>query len=333
MTSPNFERLNIAFVGHGAIAEEHLAVLLELGCKVSLVIGENNDDAQSFALRHDIPRWSADISAIAGDSIDAVIVTTPNDLHAEQTIDVARMRKHVLCEVPLATSFGQAKRVADEVSRAGIICSTCQTRRFEPSVSHLRDLVEQEALDPLFLISITGLRRRSDENIGWSGVPRRWLDSVIWHHGSHAIDTALFLMREPIADIKASTGRPDKNSQLPLEISVAIRLVSGRLANVAISYSALRPLSELILIAESGTFTTDFADGILRDASGSHRTRYSSAPGLRTAIKLQDEHFLRSVLGTVAPSATPTELLPLFQALEDVNGQVMAQLTDLGPFL
>src|SRR5439155_3600576 len=108
---------------------------------------------------------------------DAVVVASPNNVHTEQTIATLEGGKHVLCEVPLATSASDAEKVAETSARADVVAMVCQTQRFWAPVAHLRELVETGRLHVSHVIHLTALLRR--ENIGWTGRRRSWVDSVL----------------------------------------------------------------------------------------------------------------------------------------------------------
>jgi 2-hydroxy-4-carboxymuconate semialdehyde hemiacetal dehydrogenase len=319
------DKVGIGLVGHGAIALEHIAALQTPRSTIRAVMGRDKERVRSFGSTHGIARCTTELSEIlAAEDIDAVVITSPNQLHEDQVIEAAEMGKHVLCEVPLATSYEGAERIAGAVAATEVVAMVCQTQRFFPSVARLRQLVESGDLDPVHLISVTGLRRRTNENVGMTGGTRRWVDSIIWHHGSHAVDTACFLLNDEIAEVQANTGRPDAASGAPLDVSIALRTKSGRLATIALSYSALRPVAEVILIGESETFR--ITEGVLRQPEELTSDDTGSLSAISAAVRAQDDLFVSSVLGEAVARPTPVELLPRFLALRDVDAQVNARL-------
>jgi len=109
----------LALLGDGSMAGQHAAVLAELGCPVHVVFGPKPDQVRGFADRHHIERWTTSLDEVIGDAqVDAVIIASPNDQHANQASAAATGGKHVLCEVPLATSLPDAAAVVDS---AGLV--------------------------------------------------------------------------------------------------------------------------------------------------------------------------------------------------------------------
>ena len=106
--------LNIAIIGTGNIADDQLAPALTKvnGARLWSVHSRDTKRAILFAERHHAvspqPAYS-DLKALVADpQLDAVIIATPDKLHAQQTITAAKAGKHVLTEKPMATDLESA---------------------------------------------------------------------------------------------------------------------------------------------------------------------------------------------------------------------------------
>lgn len=112
-------RLDVAVVGARGVGATHVAALRATPCvRVALVVGSSADTAAAAARRLDVPSWSADWKeAVADDSIGAVHVCTPNDLHLPIAAAALANGKHVVCEKPLALDATEATELA-ELARA-----------------------------------------------------------------------------------------------------------------------------------------------------------------------------------------------------------------------
>jgi len=320
----------LALLGDGSMAGQHAAVLAELGCPVHVVFGPKPDQVRGFADRHHIERWTTSLDEVIGDAqVDAVIIASPNDQHANQASAAATGGKHVLCEVPLATSLPDAAAVVDSAAAAGVAAMVCQTQRYIPAVTRLRRMRESGQLDPLQVVSITGLRRRRAENIGWHGAPRDWIDSLIWHHGSHAVDTALWLLADSVERVRAGAARPDPGDGRPLDVSICLETRSGRLATLTLSYSARPAVNELLVIAEEGTQWV--SNGVWRDdpVVAAPADPAAAHQAFRAALTAQDRSFIEAARGQGVPVPAPADLLPMFELLADVERQVESRLSSL----
>src|SRR5207245_11178902 len=92
------------------------------------VMGRLPEPTEQFAREFGMILATTELDQLLADKeIEAVIVCSPTDLHADQTERALRAGKHVLCEIPLALSLAQTDRLtalADEVDRRLMVCHT-----------------------------------------------------------------------------------------------------------------------------------------------------------------------------------------------------------------
>lgn len=310
--------LRVGLLGYGAIAAEHARALASIGCSLMVVAGPDEVAARAFADAHGFAQGTSRVDEVfSAEDVDAVVIASPNAVHAKQTIAALRAGKHVLCEVPLAMSSGDADAVAQAADTRDRVVMVCHTQRFWAPVVRLRELVDAGTLHVDHLVHLTAMLRR--ENIGWTGGRRSWVDSVVWHHGSHAVDTALWLLNDTVSNVKAAGGRRHPETGLPLDIVIAIQTTSGSLASLVLSYNSMQPVSEFIAIAEEDTFRV--SGGTL--ASSREVVTFGDADTVQSgAVEAQDDLFVRAIVDGVDPWPTPSSLLPVYHALQDASDQI-----------
>lgn len=114
--------IRIAAVGYGDIAQrKHFPQLAEQGGRAELVAIAGRDAGRmaDCAARFGVSRWSTDVASVIGDpGVDAVLVLTAPDSHAEYAAMAVRAGKHVLVEKPLVPTLAEAAMLAGEVRRA-----------------------------------------------------------------------------------------------------------------------------------------------------------------------------------------------------------------------
>jgi|TARA_B110000240_G_C13480887_1_gene445247 predicted dehydrogenase len=96
--------------------------------RLGLKVLENYEDALSFP------------------EVEALILTSPNDLHDEQVVQAASAGKHAFCEKPLSLSAAGAKASIKACRTAGLILGIGHERRFEPAILALRKLLDDGAV-------------------------------------------------------------------------------------------------------------------------------------------------------------------------------------------
>jgi len=119
----NDDSCNIGIIGTGRIADTRLAPALSqvTGATLWSVLSRNKERASSFAKTHGaVAQYNAFdslASFLADPALDAVIIATPDGLHAQHATASARAGKHVLLEKPMATTLEDAKEICDACNR------------------------------------------------------------------------------------------------------------------------------------------------------------------------------------------------------------------------
>jgi len=99
------------------------------------------ENAREFAARHGL-EVTTDFGAMLADGkVQAVVLTTPHSLHAEQIVAAAAAGKPVFCEKPLALRTADAERAIEACRRAGVTLGVGYNRRFWPSMRELQRIV------------------------------------------------------------------------------------------------------------------------------------------------------------------------------------------------
>jgi predicted dehydrogenase len=105
-----------------------------------------SDEAKAFCKEHDMELRESFENIIADPNIDAVVLVTPNSVHAAQTIAAAEAGKHVFCEKPFALTGADAIAAADACKKAGVTMAVGYNRRFHPEIVKLREMIKSGEL-------------------------------------------------------------------------------------------------------------------------------------------------------------------------------------------
>lgn len=320
--------MKVGIIGSGSIAAEHvkaIRVLQRAGqapdVVLHAVVGRRIEEAEAFAAEHELRYGTTDLDRMLADAeIDAVIVCSPTDLHATQTARALRAGKHVLCEIPLATSLAETDRpiaLADEVDRRLMVCQT--QRYFRPLIEAKRMIVAGE-IHPHAIVSRYLFNRR--DNVNWKGRDRSWTDNLLWHHTCHALDATLWLLGAEEVDAVSQIAAPDPVTGVPMEVAIAIRTPSNQIATVVTSYHALLPQHDYLVIGEETS--VHFIGGELRSPEGVLVPAGGSDP-LDDALPRQNAEFFDAIRDGREPAISARSVRPAMAVLQSVQDRLDAQ--------
>src|SRR6476469_7422062 len=124
--------MKICLAGTGAMGVIHMKALAKIeGVEVVSIAARTEASARAFADEWKSPFASASLEAcIDRPGVDAVILTTPSDQHADQTLLARSKGKHVQVEIPMALNLADSQRMLDAATKAGKVCMVTHTRRF-----------------------------------------------------------------------------------------------------------------------------------------------------------------------------------------------------------
>jgi 1,5-anhydro-D-fructose reductase (1,5-anhydro-D-mannitol-forming) len=139
-------------------------------------------------------------SLLADDDLDAVLIASPDKLHAAQCIAAARAGKHVLTEKPMATNVADAQAMVEACDEAGVILAVAYHLRWHAGHRKLAGLVNAGGLGTLRHMRVQWtFLAQNDQN--WRASPEvgRWwgLAGV----GTHCLDQVRWLMAPGCGEI------------------------------------------------------------------------------------------------------------------------------------
>jgi 2-hydroxy-4-carboxymuconate semialdehyde hemiacetal dehydrogenase len=180
--------LKVALAGAGAFGTKHLDGIRNIpGVEVISLIGRELEKTREVAARYGIGHVGTDLAeSLAIADVDAVILCTPTQMHAAQTIACLQAGKHVQVEIPMADSWPDAQAIVAAAQASGKVAMAGHTRRFNPSHQWVRQRITAGEFNIQQMDVQTYFFRRS--NINALGQARSWTDHLLWHHAAHTID-------------------------------------------------------------------------------------------------------------------------------------------------
>jgi 1,5-anhydro-D-fructose reductase (1,5-anhydro-D-mannitol-forming) len=198
--------LGWGFIGASLWAERWIAPAIRAvpGGHAVGVFSSSHERGHSFAERLELAHAYASMDELLADpAIDAVYISTTNELHAPHTIAAARAGKHVLCEKPLATSFSDAVQMREECLQAGVVLATNHHYRGAPTVDCIHELIAAGEIGDVLAATVSHARSLPEQMRTWrlhradagAGVA---LDITV-----HDADLVRFLLDDDIVEVTA----------------------------------------------------------------------------------------------------------------------------------
>jgi len=138
--------LTIAIAGFGWWGQ-HMAKRLKENNRFVVAAIIEPDDARAKEITNvGLKRLESIDQALDDDSIQAIILTTPNVMHESQVTQIAQAGRHVFCEKPLGLTGDSAKRSVAACEKAGVVLGIGHERRFEPALKKVKQMIDDNAL-------------------------------------------------------------------------------------------------------------------------------------------------------------------------------------------
>ena len=312
--------MKLAIAGAGAFGIKHLDALRKIDdVEVTAVVGRRPDATQQVADKYGIANVFTELDdALALDDVDAVILCTPTQMHAEQAIACMEAGKHVEVEIPLADSLADAEAVAASQEKTGLTCMVGHTRRFNPSHQYVHNKLAAGDLSIQQMDVQTYFFRRTNTNA--LGQPRSWTDHLLWHHAAHTVDLFLYQTGEDVAEAHAVQGPKHPDLGIAMDMSIQLRTTGGKICTLSLSFNNDGPLGTFFrYICDNGTFLArydDLVDGYDKPID------VSKVDVSMNGIELQDREFVSAIRESREPNASVAQVLPCYRVLHDIEQQL-----------
>lgn len=187
--------MKIAFAGTGGINRAHARAAKSIGLDLVAAVNHRPESMAEFAKEFGIARQYSTVEALLKDSnVDALVVSTPNYLHAPQTVAALNAGVHVMVEKPMAMNAEEAEQMCETAEKSGALLMVAHCWRFHPEVQWLKK--QSEKLGKIIRTKAYSV------HVGWG--PSGWFaqkqlagGGAMADMGVHALDTTRFLLSDP----------------------------------------------------------------------------------------------------------------------------------------
>lgn len=312
--------LNCCVVGYGGIALYHVEALKKIkGVVLHTVVGRRPEPTISFKEEHGFLNASSCYEeALSASEIDAIIITSPSELHYEMTAAALRAGKDVLVEIPLAMSARGARELEELARRQERRLMVAHSRRFEAGGLFVRDFIGSGQLGQVHQHHAYSFSLRH-KNVGWTGYQRSWVDDVLFHHGCHLVDFSLWTLDAEVERVRGELSPLHPAIGTSLDVSMLLRYAKGTIATISLSYNALQGASGQLYLGEKGTLELRgnkviFAGEVVFESQGDQLT---------DAVLSQDREFVAAIRENRQPSCSAADGLQALEPLQEVYDQMI----------
>lgn len=316
------QKVRIALVGTGAFGIKHLDGLKNItNAEVTFVVGSSQAKAQVVAEQYGIPNAVGSLDeALASDQVDAVILCTPTQMHASQTLACLKAGKHVQVEIPLADALGDAEEVLALQQATGLVAMVGHTRRFNPSHQYLHNKISAGELNIQQMDVQTYFFRR--KNINAKGEPRSWTDHLLWHHAAHTVDLFRYQAGAPIVKANAVQGPIHPELGIALDMSIQLQAANGAICTLSLSFNNDGPLGTFFrYICDNGTYIARYDDLVTGKEEPVNLTGVTVSDN---GIELQDREFVAAILEGREPNSSVQSVIDCYRTLQALEDQLNA---------
>jgi 2-hydroxy-4-carboxymuconate semialdehyde hemiacetal dehydrogenase len=312
--------IKVALAGAGAFGIKHLDGIKNIdGVEVVSLISRDLEKTKEVAAKYGIGHVSTDLAdALALPEVDAVILCTPTQMHAEQTLACLRAGKHVQVEIPLADTLKGAEEVVALQKQTGLVAMCGHTRRFNPSHQYVHQQITDGKFNILQMDVQTYFFRRTNTNA--LGQARSWTDHLLWHHAAHTVDLFAYQCNSPIVQANAIQGPIHPVLGIAMDMSIQLKAANGAICTLSLSFNNDGPLGTYFrYIGDTATYLARYDDLF---TGKEEKIDVSQVAVSMNGIELQDREFFAAIREGREPNSSVARVFACYQVLHDLEQQL-----------
>ncbi|MDA8553117.1 Gfo/Idh/MocA family oxidoreductase [Alphaproteobacteria bacterium] len=304
---------------YGAFGLKHLDALANIpNAEVTAVFGPNKDKIEALAAERGIATACASYDEFLAADTDAVILSTPTQMHCEQSVKAMEAGKHTFSEIPMADSLADAEAMVAAQERTGVVGMVGHVRRFNPSHQYIRNKIDAGAFNIQQMDAQTYFFRRS--NLNAKGEPRSWTDHLLWHHACHTIDLFMYQTGEIPSEVFGMQGPAHPELGIAMDMTIGLKTPTGKLCTLSLSFNNDGPLGSFFrYIGDTGTYIArydDLVDGREQPID------LSDVAVSNNGIELIDREFIAAIEEGREPNSSFQQGLAAMQVMQKLEDQM-----------
>ena len=316
----NHKTIRVALAGAGAFGIKHLdGIKLIDGVEVISLVGRELAKTQEVAAKYGIKHVSTELAdSLAIQEVDAVILCTPTQMHASQTLACLDAGKHVQVEIPMADSWADAQALVVKQKETGLVAMAGHTRRFNPSHQYVHQRIARGEFNIQQMDVQTYFFRRTNMNA--LGQARSWTDHLLWHHAAHTVDLFAYQAGSPIVKANAVQGPIHPGLGIAMDMSIQLQAANGAICTLSLSFNNDGPLGTFFrYIGDTATYIARYDDLF---TGKEEKIDVSKVAVSMNGIELQDREFFAAIREGREPNSSVAQVFNCYQILDKLEIQL-----------
>ncbi|MBT9596768.1 MAG: Gfo/Idh/MocA family oxidoreductase [Vitreoscilla sp.] len=314
--------IKVALAGAGAFGIKHLDGIKNIdGVEVVSLISRDLEKTREVAAQYGIGHVTTELNdSLALPELDAVILCTPTQMHAAQTLACLKAGKHVQVEIPLADSLRGADEVVQTQKETGLVAMCGHTRRFNPSHQYVNQQIKAKKFNIQQMDVQTYFFRRTNTNA--LGQARSWTDHLLWHHAAHTVDLFAYQCSSPIVQANAIQGPIHPALGIAMDMSIQLKAANGAICTLSLSFNNEGPLGTFFrYIGDTATYIARYDDLF---TGKDEKIDVSQVAVSMNGIELQDREFFAAIREGREPNSSVAQVHACYQVLHRLEQQLSA---------
>lgn len=233
--------IGFGFIGASDIAKHKMlnAIRSTPDCDVVSVYSSNLERGRTYAAETQIPQAASALEdLLANPAVNAVYISTTNELHYSQTLAAAKAGKHVLCEKPLALSLAEAQGMLAACHEAGVVFATNHHLRNAHAHQKMRELIAAGAIGQPIAARVFHAVYLRESLQGWRLDKPEAGGGVVLDIVVHDVDTLRFVLQAEPTEVVSLSQHFGMSAGTVEDGSMAVfRLDNGVMAQVHTAFT------------------------------------------------------------------------------------------------
>jgi predicted dehydrogenase len=303
------KKLRFGIIGAGAIGRDYgTAIAGSSEAEVVAVADTRIDVARDLAGRLGCEAFGSYPELGETGGVEAVVVCTPPNSHAEICLHFIELPVHVLCEKPFSIEARDASRVLKRAQEQSVRITMASKFRYVEDVIRAKQIVDSGILGEIILLENV-FASRVDMSQRWNSDPAVSGGGVLIDNGTHSLDLMRYFLG-PLAEVQVVEGKRSQGLAVEETVRIFVRSTEGVMGSIDLSWSLNKELDSYISVFGSrGTVHVGWRESKYRQSTSNEWVVFGRGYSKLDAFRRQVENFARAIRGEEALLIKPQDAL------------------------